>query len=106
MVTQVRGKWDTAIQAPGNCSAAGHYSVNAGGAGLFVAREVSGRWRAARAVPGAPVLRRHPNAGIVSMACDQAGNCSGGGSYPDGTSTPVPHGDDPHLQALVVSVRQ
>ena len=50
MVTQVRGKWDTAIQAPGNCSAAGHYSVNAGGAGLFVAREVSGRWGAARAV--------------------------------------------------------
>ena len=62
--------------------------------------------RAARAVPGPPVLRRHPNASIVSMACDQAGNCSGGGNYPDGKTTTVPHGDDPHLQALVVSVRQ
>ena len=99
-----------ACGSPGTCSAAGHYSVSysvsAGGAGLFVAREVSGRWGAARAVPGTPVLRRHPNSSIVPMACDQAGNCSGGGNYPDGKSAPVPHGDDPHLQALVVSVRQ
>ena len=74
---------------------------------------MNGRCRPAQVLSGAATLSKArldiltvACASIVSMACDQAGNCSGGGSYPGGKSTPVPHGDDPHLQALVVSVRQ
>ena len=120
--SQVRGTWHTAsVLSPaasisqvhlslsalscgsaGNCSAAGRYDVPKGarGFGLFVAREVNGRWSTASPVPGVTVLTRHPSAVLPSLTCDPAGNCSGGGNYPDGKSFP---NDDPHLQAFVVT---
>jgi hypothetical protein len=91
-----------ACGSPGNCSAAGHYLVRTR-SGLFVAREVRGRWGQARAVPGPAVLTRHFQADITSVSCDPAGRCSAGGNYPNGQVTPVPHGGYPHLEAFVVS---
>lgn len=124
MVSQVNGSWGTArplagagilrkarllintmaCGSPGNCGAAGH-DLAAGRPGLFVAREVRGRWGPARAVPGLAVLTSHSLATVTSVACDPAGDCSAGGNYADGQVTPVPHGGYPHLQAFAVSER-
>jgi hypothetical protein len=40
-------------------------------------------WGAAEEVPGTPALNRGGGAGIGSVSCSSAGNCSGGGAYTD-----------------------
>jgi hypothetical protein len=92
-----------ACGSPGNCAVAGEWATGAR-SGLFVTRQVHGQWTTqVRVAPGPVGLLRHRLAAIPSVACDPAGNCSAGGNYPDGKVTSIPHGEIPHLQAVVVS---
>ncbi len=102
VVSQVRGKWHAAIEAPGtavlnkggraniysvscgsagNCSAGGYYTDRSGHAQAFVVSQVRGKWRSAREAPGTAALNIRGNASISSVSCTSAGNCSAGGSY-------------------------
>jgi hypothetical protein len=84
----------------GNCSAGGSYTGVTGIDGdtqAFVVSEANGTWGKAKEVPGTAALNQGGNAAVVSVSCASAGNCSGGGSYTDGT------GVDGHPQAFVVS---
>jgi hypothetical protein len=45
----------------------------------------AGGWGAAQQVPGTAALNRGGDALMQSMSCASAGNCSGGGSYTDGS---------------------
>jgi len=67
----------------GNCDAAGFY----GGPGItdtqaFVVRQRDGRWGNAFEVPGTAALNSN-KAGVSSISCPSAGNCSAGGGYVD-----------------------
>jgi hypothetical protein len=95
VASQRNGRWGTAIKVPGlsggevnsvSCPSAGNCVV--GGQGLtahsgsaaFVADERNGRWGTAVAVSG---LYASALAGISSVACASAGNCTAGGFYGD-----------------------
>jgi hypothetical protein len=65
----------------GNCSAAGHYTDSAGSFPPFVVSEVNGTWQSAEEVPGIAALNQGEDAGIKSVSCPSAGNCSAGGYY-------------------------
>jgi hypothetical protein len=116
VVSQVNGTWHQAIEAPGtaalnqgglaeinsvscasagNCSAGGRYFDSSFGQQAFVVSQVSGTWHPAIEVPGTAALNKGGVAGIASVSCASAGNCSAGGHYTD-TSYP-------HSQAFVVS---
>ena len=56
--------------------------------------QVNGAWRTAIEVPGTAALNRGGSAGIASVSCASAGNCSAGGNYQDSSG---------HDQAFVVS---
>ena len=121
VVSEVHGTWETArplsgtgalerarliimtvsCGAPGACSAAGHYAAGPG-SGLFVVTEVNGTWGPVRAVTGATVLTRHRYAEITSVSCDPEGDCSAGGTYPDGKYFPGPQGGTAQRQAFVL----
>ena len=60
----------------------------------FVVNEVSGVWATAQEVPGTAALNAGGNAGVGSVSCAPAGNCSAGGTYTDKSD---------HRQAFVVS---
>ena len=98
------GTWHAAIEVPGiaalnqggfaqllsvscaskgNCSAGGLYNDSVGRAEAFVVSEVNGSWRTAVEVPGTAALNRKGMAGIASVSCASAGNCSAGGWYAD-----------------------
>ncbi|MDR2985932.1 MAG: hypothetical protein LBV34_13940, partial [Nocardiopsaceae bacterium] len=115
VAVQVNGSWHRAIQVPGlatlnkggsaavnsvscvtagNCAAAGAYTDGAGHQQGFVAVEVNGGWRQAIQVPGLGTLNKGGNAGVNSVSCGSAANCSAGGHYTDASS---------HSQAFVVS---
>ena len=50
------------------------------------ARAVAGRaWGTAEEVPGTAALNAGGNAGVNSVSCPSAGNCSAGGLYDDST---------------------
>ncbi len=55
--------------------------------------QVNGAWRTAIEVPGTAALNRGGSAGIASVSCASAGNCSAGGFYKDSSG---------HAQAFVV----
>jgi hypothetical protein len=76
----------------GNCSAGGSYEDASGHAQAFVAGEVDGMWGQAKEVPGTATLNSGGDAGVLSVSCASAGNCSAGGEY-EGTSG--------HIQAFV-----
>jgi len=78
----------------GNCSAGGHYTDSSGHYQAFVAGEVNGVWGQAKEVPGTAALNTGGGAGIVSVSCSSAGNCSAGGAYEAASS---------HSEAFVVS---
>jgi hypothetical protein len=78
----------------GNCSAGGYYTDGSGRRQVFVVSETGGTWQNAVEVPGMAVLNRGGGAGIISVSCASAGNCSAGGSYTDRSG---------HGQAFVVS---
>jgi hypothetical protein len=104
VVSQVNGTWQTAIEVPGtatlnqggvaettsvscasagNCSAGGYYTAP-GRTQAFAVSLVDGTWHAATEVPGTAALNQGGNAGIASVSCASAGNCSAGGRYADG----------------------
>jgi hypothetical protein len=77
----------------GNCSAGGFYD-DSSGFQAFVVREVNGKWGTAREVPGTATLNTGGGAGIESVSCASAGNCSAGGLFTDSSG---------HQQAFAVS---
>ena len=74
-----------AISCPtdGNCSAGGSYVDVNGDDQAFVASQVGGIWGPAITVPGLEILNIGNDAGLVSISCASAGNCSAGGVYRD-----------------------
>ena len=108
VVSEVNGTWHAAIEVPGtaalnkggnanvfsvscasagNCSAGGYYTTDSyGHTQAFVVSEVNGTWHTAIKVPGSAVLNQRGNAGVTSVSCASAGNCSAGGQYVGGSS--------------------
>jgi hypothetical protein len=117
LVSETSGTWGPAVEAPGiasladgvtaaeitsvscgaagNCSAGGYFVV-AGTYDAFVISETDGTWGNAEVVPGLAALNTAHDAGITSVSCASAGNCSAGGYYQE---TDGSHGA---LQAFVV----
>jgi hypothetical protein len=104
VASQVNGTWHSPIEVPGtaalnrggaaqilsvscaaagNCSAGGFYTVSSGDDQAFVVSQVNGTWHTAIEVPGTAALNRAGFAGITSVSCAAAGNCSAGGNYKD-----------------------
>jgi hypothetical protein len=80
----------------GNCSAGGYYRSFVGHRSVFepfVVDEEGGVWVTAVEVPGAAALNAGGDAGVRSVSCASAGNCSAGGFYVDSSN---------HRQALLV----
>jgi hypothetical protein len=115
VVSQVNGTWHTAIEVPGtaalnqgrhaainsvscasagNCSAGGPYRDGSGHQQAMVVTETNGTWGTAEEVPGIAALNRGGVAGIASVSCGSAGECSAGGPYKDSSG---------HTQVFVVS---
>ena len=67
--------------SPGNCSASGSYIALTGASPAFVVNQTNGVWGTSEKLPGRLNLGR--GAGISSVSCATAGNCSAGGSYAD-----------------------
>jgi hypothetical protein len=88
--------------SPGNCSAGGFYQLgsHAGQSEAFVVSQVNGTWGRAESVPGIVSLNKNGQAGITSVSCASAGNCSAGGYY---TSGFYPGGHAAKTSAFVVS---
>jgi hypothetical protein len=108
VVNETAGRWQPAEEAPGSavlnqgggaviesvscasagyCSAGGDYLDGSGHQQAFVLGETAGRWQPAEEVPGTAVLNTGLNAGINSVSCGSAGNCSAGGSYASGSAS-------------------
>jgi hypothetical protein len=103
VVSEVNGTWGTAKEVPGtatlnhgnavvtsvscgsagNCSAGGFYVDAATNTQVFVVSEVNGTWGTAKEVPGTATLNQGGRAGVDSLSCGSAGNCSAGGFYVD-----------------------
>ena len=115
VVSQVNGKWRTAIEVPGaaklnvggyaevssvscgsagNCTVGGFYTDRSAGQHAFLVNQVNGTWATAAQVPGTAALNAGDNARVNSVSCSSAGNCTAGGYYADGSG---------HAQAFVVS---
>jgi hypothetical protein len=115
VVSEVRGRWHTAVEVPGtaalnkggraniysvsrasagNCAAGGQYVDSSYAGQAFVASEVHGTWHTAIEVPGTAALNTSGGAWISSVSCASAGACSVGGTYRDKSK---------HLQAFVAS---
>jgi hypothetical protein len=92
------GIYSVSCGSPGNCVAGGSYEVAGESAfGIvqaFVVSEKNGVWGKAAQVPGLAALNQGGSAGIDSVSCRSAGNCSAGGIYADRSG---------QSQALVVS---
>ena len=69
----------------GDCSAAGFYTDRSGHIQAFVVDEAGGVWGSAEQVPGTAALNKGGSAGVNSVSCASAGDCSAGGSYADGS---------------------
>jgi hypothetical protein len=71
----------------GNCSAGGeyvtkcHHFTGECDTQAFVVTETNGKWGTALEVPGSQTLNVSKEAGVNSVSCASAGNCSAGGSY-------------------------
>ena len=117
VVSQVHGAWGKAKEVPGtaalnqggnagvgsvscasagNCSAGGAYTDSAGHGQAFVIGKTKGTWGTAQEIPGTAALNQGGNAGIASVSCASAGNCSAAGAY---KNKPGRHG---HLRPFVV----
>src|SRR5262249_54426577 len=114
VVNQTNGAWGTAQNVPGlaalnqgrsaeiytvscasagNCSAGGFYHDASGRAQRVAVSEKNGTWGTAIKVAGRAALHQGGSAGIASVSCGAAGNCSAGGAYKDGSG---------HQQVFVV----
>jgi hypothetical protein len=67
----------------GNCALGGSYNVESTGLQAFVADESGGVWGDAMEVPGTAALNTGGGAGVASVSCASAGNCTAGGGYSD-----------------------
>jgi hypothetical protein len=115
VVSEQNGTWRKAIEVPGfgalnaggdaevdsvscasagNCAAGGFYTDDHGHFQAFVVTEQNGTWRKAIEVPGSGALDAGGDAGVNSVSCASAGNCSAGGGYA---------GSSGHFQAFVAS---
>jgi hypothetical protein len=109
------GTWGTAAEVPGtaalnkggdaaitsvscvsagNCSAGGYYKDSSGHVQVFTVGEKGGTWGTAEEVPGTAALNKGGSAGISSVSCASAGNCSAAGGYTDASG---------HAQGFVVT---
>ncbi len=112
---EVRGVWGPAQEVPGtaalnkggdarvssvscaragDCSAGGSYTDASSRGRVFVAGEAGGVWGPAQEVPGTAALNKGGSAGVSTVSCARAGDCSAGGSYADASF---------RFQAFVVS---
>jgi hypothetical protein len=66
--------------SPGNCTAGGDYAASSSQQ-AFVISETAGHWGQAMPVPHLATLNVGGQAGISSLSCASAGNCSAGGLY-------------------------
>jgi hypothetical protein len=104
-VNEVNGTWHKAMAIPGivalnaggfavvasvscasagNCSAGGTYTGGSKHVQAFIVNEVNGTWHHAIKVPGTTALEQGGGAGLNSVSCASAGNCSAGGYYNSG----------------------
>jgi hypothetical protein len=111
VVNESKGRWAKAEEVPGvaalsagkgagigelscasagNCSAGGSYTGASGHGQAFVVNESNGRWGKAEEVPGTAALNAGGGAGVGSLWCPSAGNCSAGGTYTDQAGNPEP----------------
>jgi hypothetical protein len=104
VASQVNGTWHSGIEVPGtaavnqgsyanaevtsvscrsagNCTAGGYYTDSSGDSQAFVASEVNGTWRTESELPGTTSLEQSGGAGVNSVSCASAGNCSVAGYY-------------------------
>jgi hypothetical protein len=102
---EVNGTWQNALEVPGtatlntggeaavnsvscasagNCTVGGYYYDSSDDGQAFVADEVNGTWQDALEVPGTATLNTGGGAGVGSVSCASAGNCTAGGSYASG----------------------
>lgn len=120
VITERRGTWAPAREVPGtaalnaggfgaiasvscsaggNCGAGGYYaSSEVDGVPTqqaLVVSEANGVWGTGEEVPGTSVLNTGGYAGIYSVSCASAGNCTAAGAYTNGTY--------PATQTLVVT---
>jgi hypothetical protein len=100
LVSQVHGTWRKAIEVPGtamlnrvgagissvacttpgDCTAVGSYLSRYKHGQPFVISEVHGKWGTANQVPGMLALNPAGIAGLGSLSCASAGNCTAGGT--------------------------
>ncbi len=66
----------------GNCSVGGYYTDAEGHDQVFADTETGGTWGTAQEIPGLATLNKR-NAGMYTLSCGSAGNCSAGGYYTD-----------------------
>ncbi len=88
------GLGSVSCASAGNCSASGYYTDGSGHYQAFVVGETHGSWGTAEQVPGTAALNKGGFAGVSSLSCTSAGNCSGGGLYEDASG---------NYQAFIVS---
>ena len=69
----------------GNCAAVGGYTDGRRHQQGFVVSELHGRWHSAIEVPGLGALNKGGNAGVNSVSCTSAGNCTAVGFYTNGS---------------------
>ena len=105
VVSEVNGRWATAIEVPGtaalnrggyaqalsvscasagDCAAGGTYADGSFHGQAFVVSEVNGRWRTALELPGTAALNRgrgNANAGVASLSCRLPASCGALGWY-------------------------
>ena len=102
VVSENHGKWGKAEQVPGiaslnkgryaatnsvscgsagNCAAGGGYTDGSGSGQAFLVVQRHGRWRKAEQVPGTAPLATGDAAGVSSVSCASADNCSAVGGY-------------------------
>jgi hypothetical protein len=103
-VSEKNGAWGKAISVPGTAASARNaaVSVSCGSPGncvaggneapiiygpyqAFVVSQKNGSWRKAIEVPGSAALNTGGNAGVLSVSCGSARDCSAGGYYQDGS---------------------
>ena len=98
--SQVRGIWGTPVEVPGikaldhngfavipalscgsagNCAAGGYYKPGQNQTRPFIVDQVRGVWGTAQDVPGPATSGSGDSAGITTMSCASAGNCSAAG---------------------------
>ncbi len=115
VASETNGVWGNAVEVPGTatlnsggnapvrsvscakagtCTAGGRYEDGSSHYQAFVASETNGAWGNAVEVPGTATLNSGGDAGVGSVSCATAGECTAGGYYADGSD---------HFQAFVAS---